>query len=273
MPTARVGCSAACIDNKIYLIGGRSDGSSTSDTLLTSSEMLVLDIITMEWEQQAIPMTQNRFDSAAVAVGRFIYVFGGVSGKDDNIIHAERFNVDTQQWENLPPMSTKRYGCAAVSVGKKIYVLGGQDGTKSLETMEVFNLETEQWEDGPNMMTPRWGCDAVAIGRFIFAIGGEDGTTNNLSTAEVLDISKPQWKRLPSTMSTPRYAHVSVVLAKSRIVVTGGHNSTEQILLPGLVPKQQPKPPQPAAGPSYMQTPSKLSLPTMKTPKLGFFSS
>eukprot|EP00521_Asterionellopsis_glacialis_P011057 CAMPEP_0195309512 /NCGR_PEP_ID=MMETSP0707-20130614/38774_1 /TAXON_ID=33640 /ORGANISM="Asterionellopsis glacialis, Strain CCMP134" /LENGTH=334 /DNA_ID=CAMNT_0040373809 /DNA_START=1 /DNA_END=1005 /DNA_ORIENTATION=+ len=284
MPTARVGSSAACIDNKIYVIGGHSDESISEGALTNSnvsSEMLVLDVNTMEWEQEAIPMKQSRFASAAVAVGRFIYIFGGVSGANGSIVHAERFNVDSQKWDNLPPMSTKRYGCAAVAVGKKIYIIGGEDGTKSLNTMEVFNIESAQWESGPDMMTPRWGCDAVSIGRFILVIGGEDGNTKNLSTAEVLDVSKPQWKLLPPTMTTPRYGHVAVVLAKSRIVVAGGHDSTEQISLPGLVPKQQPRP-QPASQPaaaatatSMLQTPSKLSLPSMsmKAPKLGFFSS
>jgi len=152
-----------------YVMGGSLDARGDTNSLFA------LDAATLEWE--TLPsMKRRRYSSAAVAVDRFISVFGGTV--DDT---AERYNVNTQQWEDLPSMPTQRARCAAAAVQNTIYFIGGvDDDNDTLATVEVFDIETQKWECPSSindMSVARECCAAVAIdGRFVVVIGGYDGS-------------------------------------------------------------------------------------------------
>lgn len=224
MPNAIYGCAAVSIDGKVYVIGGRTDVRSCL------SQLLVLDLGTGEWEQLP-PMKNKRTLCAAVAVGRFIYVFGGYKVSEYGVgffASAECYNVDTRNWEGLPQMSTKRYGCAAAVVGGKIHVVGGWNGETRLATVEVFDVESKTWDTTssvPNMSTPRTGCAAVALGQFLVVNGGYDNDDNLLSSVEVYEIGTRYWKKLPKKMSTPRAYFGAAILGEDQLVIAGGFTS------------------------------------------------
>jgi len=214
----RHSCATASIDNKVYVVGGRGgrDGRY-GDT----NSLFALDKETLEWE--TLPsMNQKRSGCAAVAVGRFIYVFGGLG--DDT---AERYNVDTKKWEDLPSMNTKRGYCAAVALQNKIHVIGGFIGTNKFATVEVFDVDTQTWESPSSvndMSVARSDFAAVVLdGRFVVVIGGYD-ESNRLKRVEVLDTATGSWTISPHSMITPRHGHGAVVLGDSNIYVVGGYD-------------------------------------------------
>lgn len=223
LPNARVYCGAASSEEKIYVVGG-------IDSLAEStSELSELDTRTWKW-QQLPSMKQPRWACASVAVGGFIYVFGGIGStkqKDPRLDSAERYNINTKKWEDLPRMPTKRTAFSAVAVENKIYIIGGYNGEKWLASVQVFDIQSQTWHDTPvpDMPTARSGCAAVAVGFLIVVTGGRENMNNNLSSVEVLDTTKNQWKTL-SKISVPRYRHLAAALDNG-VVVAGGYDGTD----------------------------------------------
>ena len=140
MPTAREHLTSAVIDNKLYVIGGRTNGMAFN---VDANE--VYDPVTDNWiKLDPMPSKRGGLSATTIALNESIYVFGGEqpSGTFNN---NEKFDVVSGIWTSEVSMPTARHGLAAVAIGKMIYVIGGgpQPGGSSTSLNEIFNTGKE----------------------------------------------------------------------------------------------------------------------------------
>jgi N-acetylneuraminic acid mutarotase len=122
MPTPRDHVTAAVLDGRLYVIGGRRGSVGSS---MTVNEMY--DPKTQRWTTKA-PMPSKRSGIAAAVLGRRIYIFGGEAKKGPEYIAfnlTESYNPDTDQWTIHPPMAQARHGLGAAASEGRIYVIAG----------------------------------------------------------------------------------------------------------------------------------------------------
>eukprot|EP00957_Ditylum_brightwellii_P069503 5277716-Ditylum_brightwellii.AAC.1 len=109
-------------------------------------------------------MRRVRYYPAAAAVGKNIYIAGGLDASLSIQSTAECYEIDTQRWNETNSMRTKRDGHAAVSLGNNIVVMGGL----GLSSAEQYNTAAGQWSAFPSMNEVRGYCAAAVLnGRII----------------------------------------------------------------------------------------------------------
>jgi hypothetical protein len=147
-PRARDHFSAAVIDNKLYLSGGRqtsSTGGYFSDTL---SEVDVYDFSTSSWS--TLPSNQNlpteRAGAAVVNFNDKLIVIGGeIAEQFPALKTTEQYDPLQGSWQQLPDMNYPRHSAQAIVSGNGIIVAAGSpnQGGGNQKNMEVLG------EDAP----------------------------------------------------------------------------------------------------------------------------
>ena len=140
MPTAREHLTSAVVEDKLYVIGGRTNGMAFN---VDANE--VYNPATDNWTNlDPMPSKRDGLSSATIVINESIYVFGGEqpSGTFNN---NEKFDVVSGTWTSEVSMPTARHGLAAVAIGNMIYVIGGgpQPGGSSTSLNEIFNTGKE----------------------------------------------------------------------------------------------------------------------------------
>ncbi|XP_010474363.1 PREDICTED: F-box/kelch-repeat protein At4g39560-like [Camelina sativa] len=127
----------------IYVIGGLTNDSRTSDVLL-------LDCRTNTW-RHAPSMGVARASAAAGVVGGKIYVFGGCE-RFDCSNWAEVFDPKTQTWDVLVPMPDRNEGDNLIRetlvIEEKVYAVTLWDGSFYYSPREVWRDSEElEWKE------------------------------------------------------------------------------------------------------------------------------
>ncbi|MDP3151021.1 MAG: kelch repeat-containing protein [Archangium sp.] len=126
----------------------------------------------------------GRQASSAVALGGFIYLFGGRSTMTALMTQIVRFDPTTGA---MTPMNsvlpTGRYNMGAVAIGNAIFLIGGYDYTKVREIIR-FDPATDSLAVLPTQLSPGLESPvAVPFGSAFFVLGGSD---NSGQRAEIL---------------------------------------------------------------------------------------
>ncbi|MBI3861236.1 MAG: hypothetical protein HY290_05015 [Planctomycetia bacterium] len=181
----------ACVtaDGKIYALGGYGQGACERYDPENDTWSLLPQIPT----QRAFP--------AAAAVGRRIYVFGGLDDKQKTVAVVECFDVDRQAWQSCCELPTPRNRLAALAIHEKILVLGGMDKDGDSAAVEEFDPATGRWTSRAPMPSARHGLSAVAIDGKVLALGGYG--PRPVATVEEYDPANDRWTK-KADMPTPR---------------------------------------------------------------------
>tara|TARA_R110000868_G_scaffold67736_6_gene200781 strand:- start:14432 stop:15409 length:978 start_codon:yes stop_codon:yes gene_type:complete len=182
MPDVRVGHSLVCVDGKVYVIGGRGP---------SASRMFVFDIGANEWSISKTAVPFARSDSAAVAVGKDIYVIGGKDGSGASS-RVDIYDTSRGVWRSGPALPAPRDGHVAALNADEIHVSGGQtiSPPKTYADHFVLDLKTNSWRREAALPTPRHGSIAAAShGKFI-VVGGAPGAGvyTVFTSSDVVDI-------------------------------------------------------------------------------------
>jgi N-acetylneuraminic acid mutarotase len=165
-----------------------------------------------------MPMPEARLGGAAVSLGDYLYVIGGVGGSSNLL----RYEPVQDRWESLAALSQPREHTAAVAYAGKIYAIGGRwQGVGELASVEIYDPENDAWSAGPELTVARAGHSAAVLGDRIVALGGEvlSGGRQALDSVEVL---APGGEWVPGP-SLPVGLHgVPAVGFAGRLYVLGG---------------------------------------------------
>lgn len=125
--TARNAAGAAVIDDRLYVVGGRSPGIRANDQQSLAS-VEVYTAAANRWSA-GVALPAARASLAVVALGGKLYALGGETTSGTVSDAVARFDPATQAWSTLPAMPYKVHGLGAVVVGTSIYVMGGFSGS------------------------------------------------------------------------------------------------------------------------------------------------
>lgn len=168
------------------------------------------------------PMPTARTGPMAAAVGKDIYVFGGVSqGRLNQVVvnMTEAYNTSTDIWKSCAPMPTLRVSGAAEAVGDKIYVIGGFNTVDAaLGVVEIYNPATNTWSKGSPMPTPRSEIFSCVIDDKIYITGGWPSAYSQL---EIYDPATDSWSS-GSSCPSGILQHNSGVGCNGEFYVLGG---------------------------------------------------
>jgi N-acetylneuraminic acid mutarotase len=218
MPTSRASLSACQVDDKIYAMGGYSNGQP-----IEFSTVEEYDPALDKWERKANMPTGRQFLSTCAVKGK-IYAIGGWRSAEA-ISTTEEYDPVKDEWVKRANMPATRYGCSASVVNSKIYVIGGCPvggfplGKSLVSTVEEYDPLLDKWTKKADMPTARMFLATEAVNGKIYAIGGvsEEG---RVSAVEECDPKLDKWTE-KGDMPTARHRLSSSAL-NGRIYVIGG---------------------------------------------------
>jgi len=219
VPIGLNAATAASVDGKIYLIGGRSANRVSPQTLR-------YDPSNNAWA--ALPEKPLPVSSAqAVVLGGKIYMPGGETADGSVSDALEVYDPANQSWLPMAklPQPRSRYGLAAVD--GRLYLFGGWDGTKERAETLVYDPSTNQWREQAAMPTARAYCTAVAVDGRIYVLGGEAANaplSANEQFTPAIDGTGTWAKVTPLEQPRTRFGASAIT---NNIVVVGGTANEE----------------------------------------------
>ena len=143
-PRARDHVSAALVEGKLYLAGGRTSYAKIGKVLeLTNKEVDVFDFKTETWSTLETELPTLRAGNSNLGIGPYLVVMNGESSAQGTS-HAEVEVLDTRSntWSKLPNLLQGRHGTGTAYLNEKIWVHAGsanRGGGPELSSMEVLD--------------------------------------------------------------------------------------------------------------------------------------
>jgi N-acetylneuraminic acid mutarotase len=204
MPTPRTQFEANVVNDRIYLIGGRTGGQYST---VTSNE--VYDPVSESWTTKTgmfYPVTEY----ASTVIGSKIYVMGGQDEFNDPMtLDANQiYDTTTDSWSFGTPIPTavKSAACvSSVTFPSKIFLIGGElaTGGSGTNNTQIYNPEKDSWSVGASMPTARFGIAIATLDGAIYAIGGTEGYILPTEKANTENEMYTPTDELPSSSPNP----------------------------------------------------------------------
>jgi N-acetylneuraminic acid mutarotase len=134
MPSAREHLSAAVVNGRAYVIGGRWQDRGNVGTVEE------YDPEADTWRERA-PLPTARGGLTAAAVNGRIHVVGGEAfGPERTFGEHEVYDPAADAWESAPPMPVARHGLASAGLDGRFYVIAGgrTAGLSVSDITEIF---------------------------------------------------------------------------------------------------------------------------------------
>jgi N-acetylneuraminic acid mutarotase len=210
--------------DKIIVVGGHDK----QHTRLSSVEMY--DISSRKWTELS-PLSQPKWNCAAIVVNHKLYVFGGFNGSklsECEVLDLSRPDSQFTRLANDLPQALAF--SVVVSSGHMIYIIGGRinyDSKYDLNVVYAFDTRTNQWNDKLPPMKETRCLPAVAIlGDTLVVAGGyiNKGVSNKYHVSvETLDLVTGKWTNTIESMPSPRNAAMAFVeQGSSNLIIVGG---------------------------------------------------
>ncbi len=218
------GYSAAAIDGKIYLTGGRANYTKYHDSLN------IYDTLTDSWSTGAsIPSELS--DHSSVSIAGKIYVTGGYNSTSSETNTIYEYDPSADSWDTFyPSMMSERENHVSVEFDNAILTLGGL-GQTSVEFVYPGYSSNGDGEDMPIKMNHMAGAShGTGDDQRVYIMGGVKynkwksacNEAEYLSTCYKLNPYTWGWNSCAS-MPTVR-ANLSVVELDNKIYAIGGRN-------------------------------------------------
>ena len=199
---------------KSYLIGGNMN-NSTSERYEPSLNL---------WTSGKAPegdVSEARGCAAAATLQGFLYVVGGKSKSEygKRLSTVQKYNPDTNIWQEVSPLSSPRSSICAVADGTYLYAIGGIcDSGKFVKIVERFDPTNNTWDKCRPTLAKRRHPAGAAIKQKVFVFGGL-AEQSAADSCEVYDPATNIWTGIPSAVAPRGYA--SAVSFKEHIYVFG----------------------------------------------------
>jgi N-acetylneuraminic acid mutarotase len=224
MPTNRSDLCASIVDGKVYLIGGRTGGSSS---IVALNE--VYDVANNSWTtKKSVHYPVDSYASAVVD-GK-IYVIGGFEGLYHGVPvgYTQIYDPLMDKWSLGSSISNiVRNAAAGATTGllasKRIYVMGGGQDMVATNYTQVYNPENDSWSMAAQMPTIRGWLAVAVVNDLLYAIGGAPYLTASFVTTNEqytpLGYTAPD---LSNDVTAPVVSPVVLVAAVSIVVIVAG---------------------------------------------------
>jgi len=192
------------------------------------------------WRQTS-PLQGQRAGTAVVAHNGYIYVIGGVDGRDF-VAGVEYAAIQDDGslglWRAGPSLNVERGFIDAIVHKDTIYVVGGGNGPNGknlLRSTERARINPDgslsPWVvEGSEMKIPRRCSKIIAADGHLYSFGGFGGTLlDSVERAPILvDGQLGEWVVEDQTMTLPRYVN-AVKKVRGNAYVIGGHDQMKGV--------------------------------------------
>src|SRR5260370_449016 len=113
------------------------------------------------------PMPASRTAGAAVTLGDYIYLIGGITSQAHVILPTWRYDPANDTWTAVAPLLQPREHVDAVALDGLIYALSGR-WIETLNTVEIYDPVKDQWTPGVPMKDKRAGFGATLMNGKIY---------------------------------------------------------------------------------------------------------
>jgi len=175
----RGGAGAVVYKNKIYIVGGITNGHVDGYVPWLDE----YDPATGEW--RALPDAKFARDHFQASVLEdTLYVFGGRTSRQrtDQVLellveHGEAFDLNKEVWEPVKQnmaLPTLRAGNMQLSWGNEIIVAGGESHTQESSHFEVDSFDTlsRTWRRWPDPVAARHGSGLAVVDGYVYMASG-----------------------------------------------------------------------------------------------------
>ena len=192
LETPRDDFVTAVVDGRIWILGGMTGDRGNR---LTSIE--VFDPATETWTTSKVEVPVGLASFEGVAVGRKIYVFGGLTVGSRASDFAAVLDTSTGRWKRLPALPHARYAHTVTLHDGRVYVVGGEAVSGAVPEVDVFDLATQRWSQGAALPQARGSHDTVAVPGGLYVLGGWlDGGPTDL--VQRYDPRRDTWSEGPA---------------------------------------------------------------------------
>lgn len=165
-------------------------------------------------------MPTARSEIAATVVDRHVYVAGGlVATGATNVV--ERYDVDSQMWEEVAPLPERIHHFGMATVAGKVYVTGGYVGLNLSEPLAeswVYDPAGDVWTPIAPLPEVRAAHAMVAYDDKLYVVGGV-GTFSTF--VFMYDPAGDNWSTANAPIPTPR-EHLAAAVLDDQIYAIGG---------------------------------------------------
>ncbi|MEL6870987.1 MAG: DUF5060 domain-containing protein [Pseudomonadota bacterium] len=175
----RGGAGAVVYNDRIYLIGGITDGH------MSGSRAWLDEYDPRSGRWRVLPDAPNARDHVHAAVNDHkLYVFAGrrssrATGHDMDLTvsHGNVFDFADERWQPVADalrIPTERAGSMVVSWGNEIIVAGGESGAQvdAHAEVEAYDVRSRSWRRLPDLTLGRHGTGLAGIGDRLFIAAG-----------------------------------------------------------------------------------------------------
>jgi N-acetylneuraminic acid mutarotase len=225
MPTARAYTSCAEVNGKIYVIGGLTDPSTSTNVVE------VYDPTSDTWATKG-NMPESASGVAVVSVGGKIYAFGGRSGgvfDGTTLNHTYLYDPVADSWTRKADMPQALTMVAAALINGKIYLMGGaEEGFIGTNLVDMYDPVSDTWTPKAGFETGRaLSAAAVYQGKVYLIAGGTavgDAAGYAFSTVDCYDPAVDTWMPEPP-LAEGRLGHGAAVIG-TKLYLCGGFSSS-----------------------------------------------
>lgn len=241
MPSTRFGLSAVSDGAKIYLLGGKGNGTTALDYLE------VYDPAANTWSNTVAQMPRGRHGGGAVYSKGFIYVVGGEDSSGTPIAEFDIYDIAQNKWTTGPALPTPR-SLAGVTLNQDlgrisggytgVVVAGGLTlGGQATTVVEEYVINDNVWRERRSLDGARHGAAAVAIAvpgpiddlsARTWLVGGQ--LTSGLTDSIVSFGQDQDYVRPMADLPAARFRHAAVE-TNGLIYVFGGRASVEETVV------------------------------------------
>ena len=179
LPGSRSDHVAATVGNRAYVFSG-FDGTTILPSVLSTADGVTFDPV----GNLPVPVRYAAF----AAVGKTVYLFGGVastSGNDTNAIQA--LDTGTGTITQVAQLPTSLSHASAVVIGGKVYVLGGYVNNSTLSDQILrFDPANKAITAVGKLPIPVSDAAAATIGDKGYLVGGQSTDRNPLASVVII---------------------------------------------------------------------------------------
>jgi len=222
MPTPRTEMASATVDGEIYIIGGYKHPMSLAivEKYVPNEDAWYL--------MKDLPVALDH--SAAVSLGNYIYVIGGLylaeTGIPSNTVF--RYSVNDDKWDNLAPLPKALGAVSAIVIDRNIHIFGGLNKLGPTSFHFIYNIDSNKWTTEVNLPIPNDHMAVATDGARVFLTGGREKFSDSvLSHLYIYDLNSKTWQEGPS-LPTPR-GDVQGAIVGKYFVIAGGENADGKV--------------------------------------------
>ncbi|WP_346880913.1 DUF5060 domain-containing protein [uncultured Algibacter sp.] len=233
----RGGAGAVIYNNKIYLVGGITNGHIDGYKAWLDE----YNPETGEWKVlEDAPNARDHFQ--AVVNGNKLYAFAGrTTSKKTNqdmaltLSHGNIYDFEDHKWESVTnnlAIPTMRAGNFAFSWNNEVIIGGGESIKHEVahNEVEAFNSTTGLWSNWPNLNQGRHGSGFAVIGNYVYTASGcgKRGGEPELTSIERLELPKgnaaPITKTVDSTLVFTKWHTITLPFSGPETSETATNN-------------------------------------------------